>query len=272
MDTPTAEVFTPVSDDQAPKRRSWPIRILRGVLPLILIGLAVYIFYNFPALWQRLTYLISKPKPGNTAMLPATIGSGGTGGNTAGAIPTGGPECGSHPIDYDAAGNPKRICDNYIYIPNIRVAAPIVRPSSTAEEAINDALLKGVIKYPGTAEPGDRGNIFLTGHSSYYWWVSTEYRNVFTLVPNLINNDEIIIYYKGTRFSYRISNTFEVSPTETSILAPTPDATLTLSTCVPIGTSYRRKIVQAKQVSPDPNRTRPGVGSATRPARLPGVR
>lgn len=237
-------------------------------MPLLIIALGVYLFYNLPAIWDKLTYWLNHPKPGNTALLPPTTrGSAGGGG-----IPVGGPECGTHPIDYDANGNPQRICDNYIYIPKIRVAAPIVRPTSTSEEAINQGLLQGVVKYPGTAEPGERGNTFLTGHSSYYWWVQTEFRNVFTLEPELTDGDEIIIYHNGIRYSYKVFATFEVVPTETSVLDQTPRPIVTLSTCVPVGTSYHRKIVQANQVSPDPNSARPTSSQATQPARLPGVR
>jgi LPXTG-site transpeptidase (sortase) family protein len=240
---------------------------MKGIVPLVLIAVGVYVVYNFPALWDKLTYWLNPPKPGNSAMLPKTIGS-----NNNSAIPTGGPECGTKPIEYDDNGNPKRICDNYVYIPKIRVAAPIIRPTSTDENAIDQALLQGVVKYPGTAEPGEQGNVFLTGHSSYYWWVETDYRNVFSLEPELREGDEIIVYHNGIRYSYKVFTTFEVSPDNTGVLDQTPNPIVTLSTCVPVGTSYHRKIVQANQVSPDPNTARPTNRQAVQPARLPGVR
>lgn len=258
----------PAQVEPQPKpKRPWPIRILKAILPLLIIAVLVYVIYNFPALWQRLTYTLNPPKPGNSTLLPPTIQ-----GNNAGGIPAGEAACGTDPIDYDGNGNPKQICDNYVYIPKIRIAAPIVRPSSTSEQAIDDALLQGVVHYPGTAEPGERGNVFLTGHSSFYWWVPTKFRNVFTLEPQLENNDEVIIYRNGIRYSYRVFTKFEVAPNETQVLAQTPQSIVTLSTCVPIGTSYRRMIVQAKQVQPDPNRSRVPSSQARRPARLPGVR
>ncbi|MSU76056.1 sortase [Patescibacteria group bacterium] len=265
---PTADTNSlPQEEEQPKKKRSWPVRILKAILPLLVIAALVYVVYNFPALWQRLTYTLHPPKAGNSALLPPTIQ-----GNNPGGIPAGGQGCGADPIDYDGNGNPKQICDNYVYIPKIGVAAPIVRPGSTDEATIDDALLKGVVHYPGTAEPGEKGNVFLTGHSSFYWWVPTKFRNVFTLEPQLENNDEIIIYKNGVRYSYRVTSKFEVAPNEISVLAQTPDSRVTLSTCVPIGTSYKRMIVQAKQVSPDPNRARVPTSQARPPARLPGVR
>ncbi|MEX2043310.1 MAG: sortase [Patescibacteria group bacterium] len=245
-------------------------RILVGIVPLLLIAVAVYVVFNFPALLTRLSFLLSDPQTTSAATLPETVRSGGSspdgGGGEGGSVPCRGN------IPYDKDGRPRAVCDDYLYIPRIRVAAPIVRPRSTSEAVINEALLKGVIKYPGTAEPGEQGNVFLTGHSSYYWWVQTEFRNVFALVPQLRRDDEIVIYSQGRKYSYRVHSVFEVTPSQTGVLKPTPVATVTLSTCVPIGTSYRRKIVQARQVSPDPSTARPASGQAAEPDRLPGVR
>lgn len=254
----------PVPSVPKPHGRVW--QAFKLVFPLVVIAAGVYLFYNFPAIWDRVRFMIDKPTVGNTALLPNTIRTAGSG------IPTGGAECGIKPIPYDAAGNPTRICDNYVYIPRIRVAAPIVYSSNPNEGAIEADLLKGVVHYPGTAEPGQQGNVFLTGHSSYYWWVNTDYRNVFALVPQLVPGDEIVVYRKGIRYSYRVYGTQEVTPGETSVLAPTPDPQLTLSTCVPIGTSYHRAIVHARQTSPDPALAAPADTSRPPATRLPGVR
>lgn len=245
-------------------------RILLGVVPLLLIAVAVYVVFNFPALWTRLSFILSAPQATSAATLPETVRTGGSSPDGGAAAPGGVPCRGN--IPYDNEGRPRAICDDYLYIPRIRVAAPIKRPRSTAENVINNALLRGVIKYPGTAEPGERGNVFLTGHSSYYWWAQTDFRNVFALVPQLRRNDEIVIYSQGRKYAYRVHAVFEVTPTQTGVLKPTPVATVTLSTCVPVGTSYRRKIVQARQVSPDPSTARPASGQAAEPNRLPGVR
>lgn len=266
---PTAyQASSPYRDGEDGSSHGLFRKILTGIVPLLLIALAVYVVFNFPALWTRLSFLLSDPATTSAATLPETVRSGGTPGGEGGGADV---PCRGN-IPYDGEGRPRAICDNYLYIPRIRVAAPIVRPRSTAENVINEALLRGVIKYPGTAEPGERGNVFLTGHSSYYWWVDTPYRNVFALVPQLRENDEIIIYAQGRKYSYRVSSVFEVTPSQTGVLKPTPIPVVTLSTCVPVGTSYRRKIVQARQVSPDPSTARPTSGQAASPDRLPGVR
>ena len=238
-------------------------KVLKALLPLLVIALLVYIAVNFQALKDRLWFMISDPKPGNIALFPQSTKSGSQ-------IPVQ-TTCGK-PIEYDGAGNPKAICDNYVYIPRIRVAAPIVYPKTPDDGTINKALLDGVVHYPGTADPGQKGNVFLTGHSSFWPTVKSDYKTVFSLLPQLQTGDEIIVYNKGIRYTYRVDRTFEVSPTQVEVLKATPEPTLTLSTCVPIGTSYRRKIVQAKQVSPDPKGNRPSTGSGPNTNRVPGVR
>lgn len=249
----------------APRKRSRVLRFIKAILPLIFIAAGVYVFYNFPALKDRVTFMINKPKVGDTKLLPPTL-------RGQGPIPVArASECGK-PITFDGNGNPRQICDNYIYIPRIRVAAPILYPSLSGDSVINDALLKGVVHYPGTAEPGQKGNVFLTGHSSFYWWVKSDYKTVFTLVPQLVNGDEIIVYHKGIRYTYKVDDIREVQPTDVSVLRPTDKPVVTLSTCVPVGTAYRRKIVRASQTSPDPNTARAGAASEVTTGHLPGVR
>ncbi len=257
----------PIPDTIKPKSHFWGV--VRAFVPLLIIAMGVFVFYNFPALKDRVTYTVHKPKLGNTGLLPASTRAKSA---IPGSIPVGSSsDCGK-PIPYDANGNPKQICDGYVYIPKIHVAAPIVFPSSPSEAVINDALLKGVLHYPGTAEPGQKGNVFLTGHSSYYWWVNSDYKFVFTLVPQLTYGDEIIIYNKGIRYTYKVSERREVGPEATDVLRPTSDPVVTLSTCVPLGTAYRRMIIRAKQTSPEPSSARPSSGDEVTTGRLPGVR
>ena len=240
-------------------------KILRGIMPLILIAAGIYLVLNFPAIKDRLWFWIHKPNPGNVALFPSST-------RTPSDIPVGsGAACGK-PVGYNGDGTPKVICDNYIYIPKIRVAAPIVYPKTVDDKTINAALLTGVVHYPGTADPGQKGNVFLTGHSSYYPWASSDYKTVFSLVPQLVGGDEIVVYNKGIRYTYRVDQVYEVAPTHVDVLRPTPEPMITLSTCVPIGTSYRRKIVRAKQISPDPSSNRASSGSGPTTNRLPGVR
>jgi LPXTG-site transpeptidase (sortase) family protein len=136
--------------------------------------------------------------------------------------------------------------ESRLLIPKISVSAPITW--DVADENINQALENGVAGYKGTALPGQNGNIFITGHSSYYIWAAGNYKDVFALLENVDLGDKIYIQYGGGNFTYEITSKKVVSPNDMSVLNQTNDKTLTLMTCVPVGTNLRRLIVIAKQI------------------------
>lgn len=140
--------------------------------------------------------------------------------------------------------------DNRIVIPKINVNSPVVFPNSNSEKVIQDALTKGVVHYFGTAKPGEAGNTFITGHSSNFWWINGNYNYIFANLDKLSTGDQVVIYYNGNKFVYTVKNTVIVLPEETSVLQPTETPTLSLMTCTPPGTNWKRLIVKLDQTSP----------------------
>lgn len=117
------------------------------------------------------------------------------------------------------------------------------------EKQIQDDLRKGVVHYPYTAYPGQFGNVFITGHSSYYPWDSGKYKSVFALLPHVELGKIIKVYYGGKEYTYRVTKKYEVKPTEVNVLKqPQNRSMLTLMTCTPVGTTLRRLIVEADLV------------------------
>lgn len=147
--------------------------------------------------------------------------------------------------------------DNRLIIPSLSIHAPIQTPENvdltaanweTIESQIQDALQNGVVSFPGTAKPGERGNAFITGHSSYYPLLPGRYKDVFALLPQIKIGDEIEVWQNERKFTYRVSDKKEVSPSDVGVLENTQDYRLTLMTCTPIGTALRRLIVTAELV------------------------
>lgn len=147
--------------------------------------------------------------------------------------------------------------DNRIVIPRIGRDVPIVEVGTenlikndwnALEEDIQTKLKEGVVRYPGTAIPGNGGNTFLTGHSSFYLWDDGRFKDVFALLPDMQVGDKIYLYYDQKRFVYEVTETKEVKPDEIDVLKQTDHEQLTLMTCVPLGTNLRRFIVIAKPV------------------------
>jgi LPXTG-site transpeptidase (sortase) family protein len=145
--------------------------------------------------------------------------------------------------------------ENRIIIPQLKISAPIREVENVdlashdweiIEKQIQTALEKGVVHFPGTAKEGENGNTFITGHSSYYPFLPGNYKNVFALLPRIKIGAKIDIWQDQQKYTYQVTETREVSPKATEILAPTSDSQLTLMTCTPVGTTLKRFIVIAK--------------------------
>ncbi len=148
-----------------------------------------------------------------------------------------------------------------IIIASLGIIANIVEPSIDSliardwkqfESDIQRELLRGVVLYPGSARPGKTGNAFLTGHSSYYPGVDSDYKQIFASLHRLNIGDTYSIYYRGDLFTYRVTEKKEVRPNNVSVLDQPVDRQIsTLMTCTPIGTTLRRLIVTAVRIDPE---------------------
>ena len=144
--------------------------------------------------------------------------------------------------------------DNRIIIPSMGKNIPLVDIDTHSgvdfnnlEDVFMKELEKGVVHYPGTALPGDKGNAFIFGHSSNYPWAQGSYNNVFALIDNLNGGDEIIVYYHQKKFTYIVREKKVIKPGDITSLDRDPNAReLTLMTCWPIGTTLDRILVFAE--------------------------
>lgn len=107
-------------------------------------------------------------------------------------------------------------------------------------------LTQGVAHAKGTAFPGQIGNVFLFAHSSADFYEASRYNSVFYLLNKMQAGDEVDIYFQGQKYTYKVTGTKIVSPSDVNYLNNQgPQKTLTLMTCWPAGTSLKRLIVQA---------------------------
>lgn len=144
--------------------------------------------------------------------------------------------------------------ENRIVIPKIGKNIPLVDVAvdqefdfDHMENIFMKELEKWVVRYPGTARPGELGNAFIFGHSSNYPWIKWEYNDVFALLDNLDYGDEIIVYYNQKKFVYTVNEKQVVRPGNVKVLER--DETkkeLSLMTCWPVGTTLNRMIVFAE--------------------------
>jgi len=105
-------------------------------------------------------------------------------------------------------------------------------------------LEKGIIRYPGSAKPGENGSSFIFGHSSNFPWIKWDYNDVFSLLDKVVYNDEVIVYYWQEKYTYKIKEKKVITPWDVSVLERNKDKSeITLMTCWPIWTTLNRLIV-----------------------------
>lgn len=123
---------------------------------------------------------------------------------------------------------------------------------NVAADEIIPSLQSGVSHYRGTGLPGSREhqNVFITGHSSNWWWEQGNYNTVFALLDKLAGGDMIQLTVGGGEFEYKVREVFSIRPDQTEVLGASPTPILSLMTCWPVGTTARRWIVVADQISP----------------------
>lgn len=160
---------------------------------------------------------------------------------------------------YDWLNQPIVPTDNRLVIPKLGKSVPLVNMSaehiegenwSELEKQIQDGLREGVVHYPGTASPGQIGNVFITGHSSYYPWDPGQFKDVFAVLGQLEIGDEYYVYYEQKKYTYMVREKFEVTPDNVNVLQQPHDKKIsTLMTCTPVGTTLRRLIIRADDIS-----------------------
>jgi len=135
-----------------------------------------------------------------------------------------------------------------LMIRKIGVNVPIVKNVSGQNAKEYFSKLKGGVAHQeGSPLPDKNGNMVIFGHSSFVPGVLlTQYSDVFLLLDKLQKDDEIEIWYSGQKYLYSVSEVKQVSKGSVEITKNTKDKRLTIFTCWPPGTDFKRLVVIAK--------------------------
>jgi sortase A len=126
-----------------------------------------------------------------------------------------------------------------LYIPRLKRTIPIIEGTGTKE------LKKGVGHYIGSVLPGVSDNSVLAGHRE----------SVFRKLGELKLGDLLTVTTDYGKFVYEVHKIRIVMANDRTVIVPTSDAVLTLSTCYPfnlVGSYPKRYIVQAGLVIGEP--------------------
>jgi sortase A len=136
--------------------------------------------------------------------------------------------------------------DSYAREPVIelgRIQIPKLGVDMTMYEGIRLTTLDyGPGHWPGSAMPGQPGNVVVGGHR-------TSKHRVFRNVDQLVPGDQIVFTDAGGTHTYAVSKVQIVQPTDVWIINPTPTPTATLFACHPPGSTAQRIVVFADLVS-----------------------
>ena len=167
--------------------------------------------------------------------------------------------------------------DPRLIIPKINVDVPVAYDVGTDNASQMAAMANGLAHFPvagASSHPGEIGNTVLAGHSSNDLFEAGDYKFIFAQLEKLTVGDSIYANYKGKRYTYVVTRTEVVKPTEVNKLVyQTDKPILTLITCTPLGTALNRLLVTAEQVSPDPTAAASapaGSGQASSTTAIPG--
>ena len=148
--------------------------------------------------------------------------------------------------------------ESRLLIPKIAVDVPIIWDANAADtNSLNKAMDKGIVWFNiqgANAKPGEKGNFVVSGHSSNDWTDSGDYKFIFARLEKMAAGDVVYANYNGTRYTYKITGTKVVKPTDVASLQIGNDKPyITLITCTPLGTAQNRLLVFGEQISPNPN-------------------
>ncbi len=143
-----------------------------------------------------------------------------------------------------AMGDPRLARDGdpltRIEIPKIGLDTIVVAGTS------QEALKAGAGHYPQTPLPGEKGNVAIAGHR-------TTHGRPFNQVDALAPGDKIVLTTPVGRFIYEVAQApWITDPFDWSVIEPSDEPLLTLTTCHPKGSDRKRLIVRAQLVKTEP--------------------
>lgn len=212
--------------------------MLHRLIPLLFLGIGIFLliqvvmpFLSFK-IWETFVYteqnvaLIS-PYPDTKAVLGVSI-------ENRGNFPV---------ITSSNKRNTPAPYESFI------ISIPSIKLEGSKVLVDNNTFDTHLSHLPGSALPGEKGNVFISGHSSLPQFFSqSNYKAIFSKLPDIKKGDLIIVEAGGQKFEYIVKGLNVVDPKETWVINP-PDQQgryLSLMTCVPPGLYIKRLVVLAK--------------------------
>jgi LPXTG-site transpeptidase (sortase) family protein len=124
----------------------------------------------------------------------------------------------------------------------------VLNPESNTVEALDTALLSGVVRHPDSADFVNEGTIFILGHSSYLPTVKNKNFQAFNGIQKLVWGDTIRVQSADMEYVYSVDKVYEAKASNAEVPLQFEAPKLVLATCNSFGTKDDRFIIEASLV------------------------
>jgi LPXTG-site transpeptidase (sortase) family protein len=139
-----------------------------------------------------------------------------------------------------------------ISLPSLVEPFPLVYSDTLEEKVIQEHLKEGAVVLPLGTTFGESGNVVVTAHSSGTKSFGP-YRFAFSKLSELEEGMEYTVETLGNKYRYRVYGKEIVWPTQVDRLPNDERSTVTLVTCWPLWTNFKRLLVHSELVGVEYN-------------------
>lgn len=154
-------------------------------------------------------------------------------------------------VDYTNAQNwyPNfKLQGGKLNVPEYSISIPSLKIENAKVSTTDNDLAKHLVNYGGSQIPPNKGNVVIFGHSTLpQLFDPKDYKTIFANAYKMKAGDEIFAQVSGVTYKYKVFNIKVVEASDTSVLNQNlEDSFLTLITCTPPGTVWKRLIIKAR--------------------------
>src|SRR3989338_5857281 len=153
-------------------------------------------------------------------------------------------------VDYTNADNwyPQSKATNGNIIPEYFLSIPKIGIKDAVVSTKDPDLTRHMIQYNKDSVPPLSGNSIIFGHSTLpQLYNPKDYKTILANAYKVSVGDEIMIGVNEVSYKYKVISVTVVEPEDTTVLAQNfQDSFITIITCTPPGTVWKRLIIKAK--------------------------
>jgi len=226
------------------KKRNYKRAFKLASFGVLVFGAILFVYTFFPLIsWQIYfapvfaSQKIAAPIPNHTVINPANIGA-----LIASAT-------NSLATDYTNAYNwyPGAIVKTGSAV-TYKISIPKININNAAVTNSDSDLTRHLVQFNSDTVPGKDGNSIIFGHSTLpQLYDPNNYKTIFANAYKIEVGDKILVDFSNVAYRYNVESVTVVDPEDTSPLAQNfSDSFLTIITCTPPGTIWKRLIIKAR--------------------------